>query len=244
MRTATLTATLTPTDASMTRLDTTASIYARSLTGCSVAELLSLAYDAIALTVVYLIAAYARLTNVATRQVRVIRQWCRDQRDYSRYCASVSDQIRARTQAYQSVSPCGTVACCPVSGLQLAILVGPAPVPYASVAAEGSVADCAILTDRDLVSVPATLPTIAESLASGELVECGGQLLLPLTTTAAKKLSKSRKPATQRVSRAANKPVARPDYATMTYRELQTAAKAKGIRANQTRLALIAALSS
>jgi hypothetical protein len=190
------------------------------------------------------------------RAYAALTAWAASQRDYSRYCVSSARTIDARTQAAQTVSPAlDAPRAIPVTHDENGI-------PYAWVAHEDSQATCAVLTERDLVPVMASgiLAGAVSRMVSRREDEASATVATPRKrTTTTKKASKGEKVSvaandatTERVFPAglgvelgrAVKEVLAYEVSRLTYRELQTLAKSKGIRANQSAEALRAALTN
>jgi hypothetical protein len=204
-----------------------------------------------ALNVLPLIVA---LCGLIGRTVRYVATWVESQRDYSRYCAQSARTIEARTQAAQNVSPAlDAPRAVPVTHDDSGI-------PYAWVAHEECHADCAVLTERDLV------PVMSSGILRGALASMTareeGKVVATIPTP--RKRTTTSKVKGEKVSVAANdattervfpaglgvelgravKEVLAYEVSRLTYRELQTRAKSKGIRANQSAEALRAALTN
>jgi hypothetical protein len=190
------------------------------------------------------------------RAYAALTAWAASQRDYSRYCVSSARTIDARTQAAQTVSPALDAP------LALPVTHDESGIPYALVAHEDSQATCAVLTERDLVPVMASgiLAGAVSRMVSRREDEASATVATPRKrTTTTKKASKGEKVSvaandatTERVFPAglgvelgrAVKEVLAYEVSRLTYRELQTLAKSKGIRANQSAEALRAALTN
>jgi len=186
------------------------------------------------------------------RTYAVLAAWVESQRDYSRYCGAVKSAIDARAQAAQNVSPAlDAPRAVPVTHDEEGT-------PYAWVAHEECHADCAVLTERDLV------PVMSSGILRGALASMTareeGKVVATIPTP--RKRTTTSKVKGEKVSVAANDAVqggelpshhcdnSVPGFAPtvdvrrLTYRELQTLAKSKGIRANQSAEALRAALTN